>query len=72
MIILKVPENHKDANKIEDRLKSLSLAYKRVTEKKISDIQLADGATEIEGFKAIEGYLDQLQGELNQWYYCAC
>ena len=71
MITLKVPagQQHKS---VEERLLSLSLAFKKEQSQEVTIITLEDGKTVVEGLEKIQSYLDQLQGELNQWYYCAC
>lgn len=71
MITLKIPTGqvYKD---VEERLLSLSLAFKKEQLEGITAITLEDGKTVVVGKEKIQAYLDQLQGELNQWYYCAC
>lgn len=57
---------------IEEKLKSLSLAYKKQEDPEVKAPTLKDGTETINGETAIQTYLEQLQGELGQWYYCAC
>ena len=59
-------------NEVADKLIELSLAFKK---KKLTDTKklvLVDGKEKISGKKAILEHLDQIQGELNSWYYCDC
>jgi len=57
---------------IEDKLKELSLAFKKAQTSKKNAITLVDGKKKIVGKKAIFEHLRLLEGELNSWYYCDC
>ena len=57
---------------IEDKLKELSLAFKKQQKKSSKSLVLIDGKTKIKGKKAILEHLLQIEGELNSWYYCDC
>ncbi len=57
---------------IEDKLKELSLAFKKIQTNKQKALILVDGKDEIVGKKAILEHLRLLEGELNSWYYCDC
>jgi hypothetical protein len=72
MITLKFAQPTNESQQIEERLKELSLAYKTETSISSKQVELTDGTTNVQGHEAIQNYLDQLSGELNQWYYCAC
>ena len=72
MITLKFAQLTNESQQIEERLKELSLAYQTVSNLSSKQVELADGITTVQGYEAIQNYLDQLSGELNQWYYCSC
>ena len=72
MIVLKIPSEATKSLPIIDRLKSLSLAFRKEENAAVKEITLEDGQSIVEGTEKIEQYLDQLQGELHQWYYCSC
>ncbi len=57
---------------IEQRLKKLSLAYKIVLSKADIEPALIDGNKEYSGIDKMNIYLDQLDSEKEQWYYCNC
>lgn len=57
---------------IEDKLKELSLAFKKKQTDTIKSLTLIDGKTKIKGKKAIFKHLRLIEGELNAWYYCDC
>jgi len=59
-------------NEIEDRLKKLSLAYKIVVMEDGNGPFLRDGKSEYLGIVKMNTYLDQLDREKEQWYYCDC
>jgi hypothetical protein len=58
--------------RIEEKLKELSLAYQTKVDENVQQLTLKDGTETNEGEAAIQLYLEKLQGELDQWYYCAC
>jgi len=62
----------KKVTDIEERLISNTLAYKLIIDKKYKKLFLKDGSTKIEGFEAINKYIDQFESEKQQWYYCDC
>ena len=72
MIILRVPADETKAAEVEERLQSLSLAFRKEESQKVEVLTLEDGESVVEGHRAIQTYLDKLQGELHQWYYCNC
>ena len=57
---------------VEEKLKSLSLAFQVRGESESSDLILEDGNKKIVGHQAVLDYLENLEGELNKWYYCDC
>ncbi|GLR20120.1 hypothetical protein [Portibacter lacus] len=56
---------------IRERMKSMSLAF---TAEMIPEhlLKLEDGKEVFQGENAIAKHLDQIAGELHNWYYCNC
>ena len=71
MYILGASSKTKEMTEIEDQLKTHSLAYKVEIDNRFDTLTLSDNDLSIQGFAAIVKHLDELSGELNQWYYCA-
>ena len=70
-MITLVGNKEKDAFKaIQDKLDELTVAYQMMYTTDRPYLQ--DGNTRIEGTDEINAYLEDLQSELIQWYYCAC
>lgn len=61
-----------DITAVEDRLKDLSLAYVMVEDGTIDSPALVDGKKSYEGLEAMNEYIDLLDREKGQWYYCDC
>ena len=57
---------------VEDRLKSLSLAFKLVESENADLPSLVDGKKSYIGYFKMNKYIDQLDREKGQWYYCDC
>ena len=72
MITLQYAERNAQGEEVEDRLKSLSLAFESRTAAQSVNLQLIDGSKQIQGLTAIQAHLDELSQELHQWYYCNC
>ncbi|NRB49054.1 MAG: hypothetical protein HRU41_15370 [Saprospiraceae bacterium] len=72
MITLQYAERNAQVEEVEDRLKSLSLAFESRTAAQSVNLQLIDGSKQIQGLTAIQAHLDELSQELHQWYYCNC
>ena len=71
MIILQHSPTDTVAKEVTERLTALSLAHK--LEETITDtLILTEGKATYEGYEAIMAYLDKLDGERKQWYYCNC
>ena len=71
-MILRYSEKTEDILKVEARIKELSLAYKAEKIDGKVEPALVDGRSEYAGIDEMNGYLDQLAGEREQWYYCDC
>jgi hypothetical protein len=62
----------KDIIEIEERLKKLTLAY-QVTHSELEiEPALVDGSKSYTGIEKMHAYIDQLDSEKEQWYYCHC
>ena len=57
---------------VEDRLKNLSLAFKLIDSKNDDPPSLADGKKSYIGYFKMNKYIDKLDREKDQWYYCDC
>lgn len=71
MILLTYPNDDTQANEIVERLAALSLAH-RVESTAEGVLTLTQGKASFVGLEAIMAYLDKLDGERKQWYYCNC
>jgi|GEM_PF-3237161 len=63
---------NKEIDAIIGRLKGLSLAYQLVIDKAQRDVQIMDGSKSYTGLDEINSYIDLLDQEKEQWYYCNC
>jgi hypothetical protein len=57
---------------IEDRIKKMSLAHKIIIKKEKVQPAIKDGSKVYLGIDNMNSYLDQLDQEKEQWYYCNC
>jgi len=62
----------KEIERIESRLRDLSLAYKLVTNGSSDEPALIDGSSQYFGISAMLEYIDLLDREKEKWYYCDC
>ena len=65
-------EKTEKVRNIEDRIKKMTLAYKIVTNQDVIQPAIVDGSKEYLGIDNMNIYLDQLDREKEQWYYCNC
>ena len=73
MYILKYNENNDPFREVEERMRSLSLGFKIEQQKEMDTVSLYDDEELIaSGKTAILAHLDEVSGELHQWYYCSC
>jgi len=72
MIILHIHKKNAKTDAIENRIKEMVLAYKVKNGSRLKKMMLTEGDEKIIGSKAIHEYLDKIQGELKQWWYCDC
>lgn len=71
MITLTYRQPSQEVKHIKEKLASLSLAYADQIDQEHA-IALRDNEEIYIGQASIEQYLQQLEGELDQWYYCNC
>ena len=69
-LVYKEKTNKIDA--IEDRLRSLSLAFKLVQSEDADLPSLVDGKKSYIGHYKMNQYINLLDREKEQWYYCDC
>lgn len=72
MFILKFAEKNKEVREVESRLEEMSLAFKLEKDDALDTVVLEEDNTKYSGLKAINEYLEKLNGELKSWYYCDC
>ena len=72
MITIHYQAQDQSLARIEEKLKSLSLAYKKQEDASVTQPTLKDGQETVKGETAIQSYLEKLEGELGQWHYCSC
>lgn len=69
---LRYYEKSAEVEMIEDRLNKLTLAYKLVQDNTSKYPALIDGSKIYSGLKSMNEYIDKLDNEKGQWYYCSC
>ena len=65
-------EKTEEIKAIEDRIKKMTLAYKNKLDKEAVEPFLKDGSKIYLGIEKMNLYLDLLDQEKEQWYYCSC
>ena len=65
-------ENTAEIINIVERLTQMSLAFKRVESAHDIEPSIVDGSKKYSGIENMNNYLDQLDREKEQWYYCNC
>lgn len=68
MITIVGNKEHKLYLEIQEKLDELQVSYRM--QYSSGKPFLKDGEFMVKGEKEIFSYLDELSGELNQWYYC--
>ena len=68
---LEYSKETKEITEIVNRLKGLTLAYKIVLSDEDVEPALIDGKKEYRGIDKMNIYIDQLDREKEQWYYCS-
>ena len=64
--------NEQQIQEVKARLEQLSLAFSIEQKDDIPGVQLLEGKKIVVGQQSILQHLDELSGELHQWYYCNC
>lgn len=72
MITISYPQKDTALERVLEKVKELSLAHRTAVNPDINVIQLEDGISKVQGEADIQQYLEELAGELDQWYYCSC
>ena len=72
MITLRFATRSEEIDQVEERLKEMVLGYEIKKSKKYQTVELVEGDERIIGIVAIQKYLDDIQGELKNWWYCEC
>ena len=73
MYILKYAHKDQETAEAEERLRSLSLGFRSEQQPELKEVTLFDDAKVIaQGLSAIQSHLDEVSGELPQWYFCNC
>jgi len=62
----------KEIKALKERLRTLSLAYKMIEGHACQVPSFVDCKSEYLGCDKMHAYLDQLDREKEQWYYCNC
>ncbi|MDF1698626.1 MAG: hypothetical protein P1U56_22430 [Saprospiraceae bacterium] len=69
---LRYSSRSKEVEEIEARLKQMTLAYSLDFNPDLLEPSFVDGSKEYLGVDKMNEYLDQLDREKEQWYYCSC
>ncbi|MEM1321715.1 MAG: hypothetical protein AAGG75_15765 [Bacteroidota bacterium] len=72
MYILKFAHHNPKTAALEEHLRALSLGFKTEEVTTLEAPELHNGKLLATGFEAITTHLEELAGELNDWYYCSC
>ncbi len=72
MIILEYKTKTEELNMIEARLKEMVLGHRMLFKKHAKTVRLIEGEEKVDGYIAINKYLDGIQGDLKKWWYCDC
>ena len=73
MYILKYAQKDQAFREASEKLQSLSLGHKTTYQVRLKEVSLFDDRELVaSGLPAILEHLDQVSGELGQWYYCSC
>lgn len=72
MIILRYPTKTAQTEDWSDTLKDLSLAHKLEVDEQLTTPRLSHSEKDYTGPEEITAYLDQLNREREQWWYCTC
>ena len=71
-MVLHFSKYTKELEDLESRIKTLSLAYSKNQNEGLEIPMLKDGSKEYKGIDTMNDYIDLLDLEKEQWYYCNC
>ena len=71
-MVLQFSEKTPQVIDLENRLVELALQYRLEQLESIDQPVLKEGQNAYVGFSDISSFLDQMEGERKQWYYCNC
>ena len=57
---------------IIERLKRMSLAFREEEDRSVEAPELDDSDRTVSGTSDIHTYLDEIEGQLGEWWYCSC
>lgn len=72
MIKLEIPRKDESNLDLVDKLTELALAHSIQLNRSIKEAILTDGGDRIVGIGKIKEYLQEMEAELQKWWYCAC
>ena len=72
MIEVSYGSMNEEVVRILDRLRRMSLAHRAHLKPGLDSVVLHDGNDFLDKPEMIEDFLDQLEKELFNWYYCDC
>ena len=71
-MVLQYSSLSNEVKEVENRLIHLSLQYSMEQNESITEPVLVESKIEYSGSEEINAFLDKLEGEREQWYYCNC
>lgn len=72
MIVLQYSTLTDEVKEVQSRLESLVLSHKVEETENLNEPILISGKDRFSGKQEISAFLEELGGELQQWYHCAC
>lgn len=72
MIVLRYPSVTPQLEDWQDAMQRLALAHKLVQDEQLEAPLLTHSGAEYQGPEAISAYIDQLDEESADWWYCRC
>ena len=72
MIKVRFSQRDNQLADILERLRHLSLAFREEEDRSVEEPELQDSDRKISGNAEIHDYLDEIEGQLGEWWYCSC
>ena len=72
MIVLQYSTLTDEVKDVKSQLESLVVSHKVEESENLDEPILISGDDRFSGKKEISAFLEELGGELQQWYHCAC